>query len=294
MKDYLVKAYAFDGTVRIYGATTTQLVEHARQIHDTWPAATAAFGRVLTAGIIMGAMYKGDQTLTIRINGGGPIGDIIAVTSANGTIRGYVQEPHVHMSTNDDKLAVGHVVGSDGFIHITKDLKVRDVFTSSAELRTGEIAEDFTYYFAMSEQIPSAVGLGVLVNDDNSVLSSGGYILQVMPGAKEATLQAIEANIKSMKPVSELIHLGYTPEMIVSQITKEDHEFIEYLDLSYACDCHKDKFEKGLLSLGSTELTSLISEKNDVEIICRFCGKKYNFTIPELQTLEKIASHKEA
>jgi redox-regulated HSP33 family molecular chaperone len=131
MKDYLVKAYAFGGTVRIYGAITTHLVEHARQIHDTWPAATAAFGRVLTASVIMGAMYKGDQTLSIRINGGGPIGNIVTTNAIGGTVRGYVQEPHVHMSTNDDKLAVGHVVGNNGLIHVTKDLKVRDIFTSS-------------------------------------------------------------------------------------------------------------------------------------------------------------------
>jgi len=285
MHDYIVKAYAFDGTVRIYGAKTTDLVEHARKIHDTWPAATAALGRVLTASIIMGAMYKGDQTLSIRINGGGPIGNIIATTSANGTVRGYVENPHVHISTNDDKLAVGHVVGTDGFIHVTKDLKVRDVFTSSSTIQTGEIAEDFSYYFAMSEQIPSAVGLGVLINDDNSVLASGGYILQVMPGAKEHTLQAIEENIKAMRPISTLINEQYTPEMIIEEITKGKHEFLEKMDLDYACDCHKEKFESGILSLGEAEIQNLIEENIPVETTCRFCGKRYEFSLFELQQM---------
>ena len=188
MKDYLVKAYAFGGTVRIYAANTTNLVEEARNIHGTWPAASAAFGRVLTASLIMGAMYKGDQSLTIRINGGGPIGDIISVVNAHGEVKGYVQNPEVQFS-NKDKLAVNMVVGNNGFIHVTKDLKIRDVFTSSAELQTGEIAEDFTYYFAVSEQIPSSVGLGVLVNEKNEVLASGGFILHKIPGCKEEKQQ---------------------------------------------------------------------------------------------------------
>jgi molecular chaperone Hsp33 len=294
MKDYLVKAYAFGGTVRIYGAITTHLVEHARQIHDTWPAATAAFGRVLTASVIMGAMYKGDQTLSIRINGGGPIGNIVTTTTSQGTVRGYVQEPHVHMSTNDDKLAVGHVVGNNGLIHVTKDLKVRDIFTSSAELQTGEIAEDFTYYFAMSEQIPSSVGLGVLVNDDNTVLASGGFILQVMPGAKEETLQKIETNIKAMPPVSKLVHDNFTPEMIVNEITKGEHEFVEFLDLSYACDCHKDKFARGILSLGKSELQKLIDEDKPVDVVCRFCGETYVFELDELHSMLETSTTKEA
>ncbi|MDP3130609.1 MAG: Hsp33 family molecular chaperone HslO, partial [Bacillota bacterium] len=188
MNDYLVKAYAFNGTVRLYAASTTILVEEARKIHDTFPAATAALGRTLTAAAIMGAMYKGDQTITIRIDGGGPIGGIVVTADADGHVRGYVVHPHVHGSTNDGKLAVGFVVGQNGFIHVTKNLNVKNVFTSSAELQTGEIAEDFAYYFLMSEQIPAAVGLGILVEIDNSVRSAGGFILQAMPGAKPETI----------------------------------------------------------------------------------------------------------
>ena len=285
MKDYLVKAYAFDGTVRIYAASTTNLVEKARKIHDTYPAASAAFGRVLTGSLIMGAMYKGDQTLTIRIDGGGPVGKIIAITNANGIIKGVIENPHVHIS-NKDKLAVGMIVGNNGFIHVTKDLKIRDVFTSSAELQTGEIAEDLTYYFAKSEQIPSSVGLGVLVNENNEVFASGGFILQVMPGVKEETITKIESNISSMKPISELIKDKFKPEDIISLITENDHEIVERLSLKYQCDCSKDRFLDGLSTLDQGEINSLIEEKEPIEIVCEFCKKKYTFSIEDLENIK--------
>lgn len=287
MSDYLVKAYAFDGTVRIYSASTTCLVERARKIHDSWPAATAALGRVLTATVIMGAMSKEDQTLSIQIDGDGPIGKIIATTNAHGEVRGFVSNPQVHISTNDGKLAVGNVVGSNGFINVTKDLKIRDMFTSTAALQTGEIADDFTYYFAISEQIPSSVGLGVLVNDDNSVLSSGGFILQIMPGCKSKSLEEIETNIKKMKPISDLIQKGYTPEQIVNEITNGNHEFIEKMKLSYACDCNKERFAKGIVSLGENEIQGMIDDNHEIETTCQFCGRKYSFSPNELKILKR-------
>ncbi len=284
MQDYLVKAYAFSGTVRIYAATTTNLVEEARKIHGTWPAASAAFGRVLTASLIMGAMYKGDQTLSVRINGGGPIGEIITVVNAHGEVKGTVENPEVHFSYKD-KLAVGMVVGNNGFIHVTKDLKIRDVFTSSAELQTGEIGDDFTYYFASSEQIPTSVGLGVIVNEKNEVFSSGGFILQLMPGAKEETIGMIEENISAMKPISELIETGHKPEDIVNLITKGDHEFVEEMPLQYTCDCSKERFEKGLKSIGKEEIQKLIDEDHPVQITCHFCKKQYEFSLAELNEI---------
>ncbi|MDD3842433.1 MAG: Hsp33 family molecular chaperone HslO [Candidatus Izemoplasmatales bacterium] len=284
MKDYLVKAYAFDGFVRIYGAKTTDLVEEARLKHDTWPAATAALGRVLTASVIMGAMYKGDMELSIRIDGNGPLGGVVATTNALGEVRGYVGNPHVHMSTNANKLAVGAVVGKDGFIHVTKNLKVRDIYTSSAALQTGEIGDDFAYYFASSEQVPSSVGLGVLVNDDNSVKASGGFILQLLPGAQTfpGLIEEIEKNINQLRPISDLIHDGFTPEMIINEITKGKHEFVEYLDLKYACDCTRDRFARGLTSLGKDELQSMINDNKTIETVCHFCQKKYYFTVADL------------
>ncbi len=289
MNDYLVKAYAFGGTVRLYGARTTDLVEMARTIHDTFPAATAAFGRALTAAAIMGAMYKGDQTLTIRIDGGGPIGGIVVTTNPQGEVRGYVGNPHVHGSTNDGKLAVGFVVGHNGFIHVTKDLNVKNIFTSSAELQTGEIAEDFTYYFTMSEQIPSAVGLGVLVENDNSVLAAGGFILQVMPGASAEVLDRIETNIKAMRPVSEMIQSGFSPEQIVAEITGGDHEIVETIELKYFCDCTRDRFSAGIVALGKQEIEEMVAEGHPIETVCHFCGKKHHFSVKDLQTMLAFA-----
>lgn len=284
MNDYLVKAYAFDGTVRIYAAVTTHLVEEARKTHDTFPAASAAFGRVLTVSLIMGAMYKGDQHLTIRIDGGGPIGKIITSVNTYGQVKGLVENPHVHIS-NKDKLAAGMVVGNNGFIHVTKDLKVRDIFTSSSELQTGEIADDFTYYFAKSEQIPSSVGLGVLVNENNEVFASGGFILQVMPGVKEETITFIEEKVGKMKPISELINNDYKPEDIINLITEGNHEFVEELSLSYTCDCSKERFHNGLATLDQNDIQSLIDDDEIVEIVCEFCKTKYTFSIEEIKSL---------
>ncbi|MFW5794041.1 MAG: Hsp33 family molecular chaperone HslO [Bacillota bacterium] len=286
MKDYLVKAYAFNGTVRIYAAHTTNLVEKARKIHDTYPAASAAFGRVLTTSLIMGAMYSKDQYLTIRVEGNGPIGKIITKVDALGNVKGTVENPHVHFS-NKNKLAVNMVVGNKGHIHVTKDLKIRDVFTSSCEIQTGEIAEDFTYYFAKSEQIPSSVGLGVLVNEKNEVFASGGFILQVMPGVKDETISKIEKNIKALKPISELIEQGNKPEDIINLITKGDHEFVEEMDLNYHCDCSKERFFKSLKTLDRRELNQIIAENKPIEVTCQFCKTQYNFSVDELKAIKK-------
>lgn len=290
MKDYLVKAYAFDGTVRIYAASTTHLVDEARKIHHTYPAASAAFGRLLTASLIMGAMYSEDQTLTIRVNGNGPIGKMITKVDAHGHVKGTLENPQVHFSYKD-KLAVGMVVGNQGHIHVTKDLKIRDVFTSSSEIQTGEIAEDFTYYFAKSEQIPSSVGLGVLVNEKNEVFASGGFILQVMPGVKENTITKIENNIKNMKPISSLIELGKTPEEIIEEITQGDHELVEEMDLSYQCDCSKERFKKGLATLDVSELNDIIKDEKPIHITCDFCKTEYEFSLEEIKSIKDNKSN---
>lgn len=284
MKDYLIKAYAYDGTVRIYTAVTTDLVAHAQNIHDLWPTSAAALGRLLTVSVIMGAMYANDQELTIRVEGDGAIGSMVTTTTTKGEVRGYVENPHVFLQYNSGKLNVGQSVGN-GFIHVTKDLKVRNLFTSSSEIQTGEIAEDFAYYFTASEQIPSAVGLGVLVNDDNKILSSGGFILQVMPGCKKETITQIEKKIKELLPVSEMIKKGYTPEDIMNEISGNSYQHLETLDLNYYCNCSREKFEKGLISLGKEQLTEIIEEDKKLETICHFCNTKYKFNEDDLKQL---------
>jgi len=286
LKDYLVKAFAYSKTVRLYAAVTTNLVEDARKIHDTWPAATAAFGRTLTASLIMGALLKGDQSVVIQIDGKGPIGKIIALSNARGEVKGMVSNPHVNLSTNEGKLAVGKVVGNDGFLRVTKDLKVKDIYTSSSKLQTGEIGDDFAFYFAMSEQIPSSVGLGVLVSPDGNVISSGGFILQVLPGVSNETINMLEKNITNMKPVSDLLQNGFSPEDLINEITKGDYKIIESMDVKYVCDCTLARFAKGLISLGEIELQEMIDKDEIVEVICQFCNKKYDFSISDLRNLK--------
>ena len=284
MKDYLVKAYAFDGTVRIYAANSTNLVSHAQEIHDLWPTSAAALGRLLTGGVIMGAMYKKDDELTIRVDGDGPIGGMVVTTNTHGDVRGYVSNPHVFLQYDSGKLNVGQAVGN-GQIHVTKDLKVRDMFTSSSEIQTGEIAEDLAYYFTVSEQIPSAVGLGVLVNDDNSVIASGGFVLQIMPGCKEDTIKLIEERLSTLKPVSQMIEEGLSPENIIEEITQGNHQFLEELPLQYKCYCSKEKFEKGLISLGKDQLTEILKEDGKIDTNCHFCNTTYHFDEKELKNL---------
>jgi molecular chaperone Hsp33 len=293
LHDYLVKAYAFDKFVRIYAARTTDLVNKARSIHDTWPTATAAFGRILTASVIMGAMYKEDQTLTIQVSGDGPVGKIVTTTDAKGSVRGTIENPHIQFSTSDGKLDVGRAIGNTGFIHVTKDLKIRDVFTSSSAIQTGEIGDDFTYYFAMSEQIPSSVGLGVLVGEENEVIASGGFILQLLPGAKPEMIKRIEDAIGFLSPISDLIAAGLTPEQLINEITGGDYEFVEQLDLKYSCDCSKSKFAKSLVTLGKAELESMINEKESIETVCQFCGSKYRFSISDLKQILASAQSKQ-
>lgn len=284
-KDYLIKAYAYNGTVRIYSAITTNLLEEARISQDLYPTATSALGRVLTASAIMGAMYKGDTELTIRVEGDGPLGKIIATSNTIGEVRGYVDNPHVMMQYKDGSLKVGDAVGKNGYIHVTKDLKVRDTFTSSSSIQTGEIAEDFTYYFASSEQIPSSVGLGVSVNEDESVNISGGYILQVMPGCTEDTIGIIENIIKNMKPISKILTSGSDALDIIKELSNNNYEFLEKINLKFHCSCNRERFYNGLKSLGTKQLKELLKKKETIETVCHFCNSKYEFTTKDINEI---------
>ncbi|MCF7925270.1 MAG: Hsp33 family molecular chaperone HslO [Candidatus Izimaplasma sp.] len=284
MKDYIVKAYAFNDTVRVYATTSTNLVNSAQKIHDLWPTSAAAFGRLLTASVTMGAMYKGEQELTIRVQGDGPIGGMVAIANAKGHVRGYVHNNHVFLQYNNGKLNVGKAVGN-GFIHVTKDLKIKQPFTSSAPIQTGELAEDFAYYFTASEQIPSAVNLGVFVDDDNTILASGGFILQAMPGIQEGQIKEIEKRINALPPISDLIKDNFTPEEIIDQLSDGDYTLLEILDIAYQCNCSKKRFEKGLISLGIEELKTLYDENNPIETTCQFCNTTYHFNQKELKKL---------
>lgn len=286
MKDYLVRATSFDHKVRIFAINATHTVQEAQKRHNTWPTASAALGRTLVVGAMMGAMLKGKESLAVKVKGDGPIGEIVVDANARGEVKGYVRNPEVHFQYPNGKLNVSQAVGTKGEIQVIKDLGMRDLFTSSVEIISGELGQDFTYYFAKSEQTPSSVGCGVLVDTDNSVLAAGGFIIQVMPGATEETISQLEKTIASIKPVSEMINEGYTPEDIVKEICKEEpFTILSSLDVQFVCDCSKDRYARGLISLGKDELKQIIEEDQFAEVVCHFCNEKYRYSEAELTEL---------
>jgi molecular chaperone Hsp33 len=291
MNDYLIKALAFDGKVRAYAINSTETIGEAQRRHYTWPTASAALGRAMTAGVMMGAMLKGDNKLTIKINGGGPLGGIIVDSNANGEVRGYVHHPQTHFDLNEHgKLDVRRAVGTDGMLIVVKDIGMRDHFTGQVPLVSGELGEDFTYYFAASEQVPSSVGVGVLVNPDNTILSAGGFIIQLMPGTDEATIEKIESNLQSVPPVSKLIEKGLSPEEILFEILGEENvKVLEKMPVSFQCTCSKERFGNAIISLGTSEIEEMIEEDGKAEAHCHFCNEKYTYTIEELEELKDEA-----
>jgi len=286
-QDYLAKSLAFNNEVRIYASRTTNLVEKANQIASAYPTAAAALGRVLTATAMMGCMLKGRETVTVRVNGGGPIGLILADANGSGHVRGYASNPRVHFQYANGKLNVGMAVGIEGDLFVTKDLGLKDYFTGQVPLQTGEIGDDFTYYFTQSEQTPSAVGLGVLVSPENEVLAAGGFIIQIMPNATEETIVALETALKTIKPVSDMIDQGMSPEdMIAALVGSDDFKVLETVPLAFVCGCDKEKFIPGLVSLGSTELDEMIKQDEGAEAVCHFCRQRYQFSASELEALK--------
>lgn len=286
MKDYLQKAYICNGTARLYVATTTNLCAEAQERHNLWPTSAAALGRTLTIAGIMSCTYKSNEHLTIRVCGDGPIGKITVETS-DGKVRGFVHNPGVYLSYHNGKLNVADGVGKNGYIEVIKDLHMRHPFSSSCELTSGEIAEDFTYYFAKSEQIPSSVALGVLVSPESKVLAAGGFLLQIMPGCTDEDITHLETKLGNMRPISEMIHEEMTPEDIIKEISDGEYELLETKELSYECNCSKDRFARGIASLGNTEIEDIIVGTGHADVKCNFCAKDYHFNKEELTNLLK-------
>ena len=282
--DTLTKALAYDKQIRIYACVTTELVSEAQKRHNLWPSSSAALGRSLTATLLT-AILK-EENVTVKINGGGPIKDIVCEATKYGTVRGYVGDPYQFYQYNDSgKINVSYAVGTDGLLEV-KTIINNEVFTSSSPLQTGEIADDFTYYFASSEQIPSSVGLGVLVNDDNSILASGGFIIQVLPNCPDEVITELENKLKTLKDVSTMVKDGYTPEDMIKEIAGENN--YEILDtnmpLKWYCRCSKDNFRRGLKMLKEKDLTEMLEEEK-IETVCNFCNTKYEFSREELQDI---------
>lgn len=293
MKDYLVRAIARKGKVRAFAIRSTHLVEECRTRMDTWPVASAALGRTVTVSAVMGAMLKGKERLTVQIKGGGPIGQIVADASANGEVRGFVTNPHIDFPLNEKgKLDVARAVGTNGSLTITKDLGLKDPYHGSVELISGELGEDFTYYFARSEQTPSAVSVGVLVNPDHSIKASGGFVIQLLPGIKDEEITEIEQTLNNLPPVSTMIDEGLTPEEILMKVLgEEDVVFLSTLDIVFHCHCSIERVENALISLGRAELESLIEEQGEAEIVCHFCNEKYHVERPRLEELRNTTAN---
>ncbi|MFK4304855.1 MULTISPECIES: Hsp33 family molecular chaperone HslO [Paenibacillus] len=284
-QDRLIRGTAMDGRVRAFAVRTTELVEELRRRHDTYPTATAALGRTLTAGAIMGSMLKGKERLTVQVKGDGPIGQIVVDANAVGEVRGYVSEPHVHLPSNSmGKLDVAGAVGTEGFIHIIKDLGLKEPYRGSTPIISGELGEDFTYYFAKSEQTPSAVGLGVLVDTDNSVIVAGGFIIQLLPGLDDDEITAIENAVGSIPPVTALLDQGLELDEMLRWMLP-DVRILDEMDIHFQCECSRERVEKTLISLGESELEQLIEEEGQAEVVCHFCNEAYQFNKDELQNL---------
>lgn len=287
MSDYLVRALGFGGSVRAFAVRTTDTVGEAQRRHDTWPTASAALGRTMTAAAMMGAMQKGDDLLTIKVQGNGDMRGIVVDANAKGEVRGYAVNPHVHFDLNaQGKLDVRRAVGTEGTLSVVKDTGLRDYFTGQVELVSGELGEDFAYYFTKSEQTPSAVGLGVLVNTDDSILAAGGFIVQVMPGVDDETITKIETALSNIEPVSKMIEKGYSPEEILKAVLGEENvDFLDTLPISFNCSCSKERFAEALLKVGEAEIQSMIDEDHGAEAECHFCMEKYQYSEDDLNAL---------
>lgn len=282
MEDYLVRGIVDSKNVRVFACSTTNLLEVARKKHGLWPTASAALGRMMSAVLMMGSMVKQEEKISCTINGGGPIGMMLCVTKGDGKIKGFVGNPQVHYTYNDTgKLAVGVAVGKEGYLEVIRDMQLKEAFTGRVGLQSGEIGDDFSYYFAASEQVPSVVSVGVLVDDTNEILSSGGFIIQLLPQATEEDIEYIENAMKDFPTVSSLIHEGKTPEEILTMIFA-DVKILDRQELSFECDCSKERMEEAIYSVGKEELDTMIEEDHGCEIKCHFCNTAYNFSEEEL------------
>lgn len=286
-KDYIVRATAADSQIRAFAATTRDLVEFARDAHNTSPVATAALGRLLTAGTMMGIMMKGeDDLLTLRIQGDGPIEGLTVTADSKGNVKGYVFHPEVMLPPNSQgKLDVGGALGV-GVLSVIKDIGLKEPYVGQTILVSGEIAEDLTYYYANSEQTPSSVALGVLMNKNNTVRQAGGFILQLLPGASEEVIDRLEAKLSEIHSITTLLDQGMTPEMILDHILGEfGLEVMEKIPARFDCNCSKQRVEKALISIGKKEISEMIEEGKTIEVNCHFCNKNYEFTVEELGAL---------
>ncbi len=291
MKDYIVRATAANAQIRAFAATTKNMVEYARDAHGTSPVATAALGRLLTAGAMMGTMLKSEKDLlTLQIKGSGPMHGVTVTADSAARVKGYVDVPDVMLPPNAvGKLDVGGALGL-GVLTVIRDLGLKEPYVGQTVLQTGEIAEDLTYYFATSEQIPSTVGLGVLMEKNNTVKQAGGFIIQLMPFAEDSVIEKLEENLAKINSVTSVLDQGKTPEEMLELLLEGmDVEIMDTIPTEFYCNCDKKRIEKALISVGQKDLKEMIDDGKEIEVKCHFCNSAYKFSVDELKELLKKA-----
>lgn len=292
MNDYMIRATAAEGQIRAFAATTRDMVENAKNAHNTSPVATAALGRLMTAAAMMGADLKGEKDLlTLRIEGSGPLGGLLVTANGHGDVKGYAFNPDVMLPPNaQGKLDVGGSLDL-GVLSVIKDIGLKEPYVGQTQLVTGEIAEDLTYYFATSEQVPSSVALGVLMNKDNTVRQAGGFIIQLLPGASDEIIDKLEAKLSGISSITALLNAGKTPEEILTDILGEfGFEILSKMPVQFHCDCDRSRVEKAIISIGKKEIQDMINEGREIEVNCQFCNKHYKFSVDELEDMLKRAT----
>lgn len=292
MNDYMIRATAAEGQIRAFAATTRDMVENAKNAHNTSPVATAALGRLMTAAAMMGADLKGEKDLlTLKIEGSGPLGGLLVTANGHGDVKGYAFNPDVMLPPNaQGKLDVGGSLDL-GVLSVIKDIGLKEPYVGQTQLVTGEIAEDLTYYFATSEQVPSSVALGVLMNKDNTVRQAGGFIIQLLPGASDEIIDKLEAKLSGISSITALLNAGKTPEEILTDILGEfGLEILSKMPVQFRCDCDRSRVEKAIISIGRKEIQDMIDEGKEIEVNCQFCNKHYKFSVDELGEMLKKAT----
>jgi molecular chaperone Hsp33 len=292
-KDYIVRATAANAQIRVFACTTKNLVERARQIHNTSPVMTAALGRLLTAGCMMGVMLKGDKdVLTLQIKGAGAGKGVTVTADSKGNVKGYVIEPVVVLPPNaKGKLDVAGAIGP-GYLRVIKDMGLKEPYIGQTELQTSEIAEDLTYYFATSEQVPSSVGLGVLMEKDNTVKQAGGFIVQLMPFTEDAVIDKLEANLSKVTSVTSMLDAGMNPEQMLEYLLEGlDPVIVDSMPCAYTCNCTRERVEKAIISVGKADIESMINDGEPIEVNCDFCDKHYEFSVDDLRRMYRKATN---
>ena len=290
MSDYLVRAAAADAQVRAFAVTARDTVETARKAHDTSPVMTAALGRLLCAGAMMGSMMKGDaDILTLQIRGDGPAGGLTVTADSKGRVKGYAVHPQVILPANSQgKLDVGGAIGA-GTLQVIRDLGLKEPYVGQTDLQTGEIAEDLTWYFAASEQVPSSVGLGVLMEKNNTVKQAGGFIVQLMPFAEEKVIEKLEANLSRIHSVTKLLEDGNSPEQILGILLEGmDMEILSAMPVEFSCNCSRERVAKALYSIGKKEMDEMIADGEPIEVKCHFCNRAYQFSVEDLKQIRDL------